>query len=218
MSIPLQVAPDAEVKSQNITLEIVYEGTRNKQEFTEKSVISVPVFQKARVRTDQPQIYDEAWVGQTVSMSVQMFNMGKSTLYNCMVEVQGEGLSLEESFYGGNVAPGSTMRADLTLKTAVAGDIDGQARIIYEDVFGTQSEELLPFHVTVNEQVAAPDPAELETMAEPAAQGPSGMQITDYWWVAALLLGIVLTLILLVLVKRKRARLLEDEAYSEGEE
>ena len=213
--IPLAIAPEADAKAQALALEIVYEGTKNKQEFTEKSSLTMPIYQRARVRFDQPQVYDEAWAGQSVSMSVQMFNMGKSTLYNCMVEIQGDGLSLEETYYGGNIASGSTMRADLTVLTATAGTIDGNVRITYEDVFGEQSESLLPFTLAVNEELP---PMDMDTepgmpaMADGEGTAPQDASaLLRYWWVALLvLLGVVL-LILISLQKRRRARLLADD-------
>ena len=213
IQIPLEIAPDAEAKAQTLALEVVYEGTRNKQEFTDKSSITAQVYQRARVRTDQPVVYDEAWVGQTVSMSVQMFNMGKSTLYNCMVEVHGEGLSLEETYYGGNVAPGSTMRADLTLKTDVAGTIAGTVDILYEDVFGEQSVETLPFTVEVNEEPAPMSEEEMAAMAgvEANADKDGAQGVLRYWWVAAAVVAIVLLLVLARALKRRRARQLLDE-------
>ena len=213
--IPLQIAPDAEAKAQLLSFEITYDGTKNKQEFTTKTSVTVPVQQKIRVRCDNPVIYDEAWEGQSVNMSVQMFNLGKSTLYNCMVEVQGKGLSLEETYYGGNIASGGTMRADLVLNTASAGEIDAMARITYEDVYGDPYEQLLPFHISVSNEtpmmmtVSGGDalPA-METGEPEKSGGGTGM----VWAIGGLSAAAAGTLIALLAAKAKkrRARELED--------
>lgn len=233
IQIGLQIMPDAEPKAQMLNLEITYEGTKNRQEFTGKSAIAVPVVQKTRVRTDAPVFYDEAWAGQTCSMSVQMFNMGKSVLYNCMVAVEGEGLALEETYYAGNIASGGTMRADLTLRTAAAGEIAGKVRISYEDVYGDESVEELPFTLTVNEEQAV-DPAMaaggmgglatggnaamagLEAIA--GAGGASSGGLAWYWW--AIIAALMIVLLVIVLLKRRmnRARALEDSSEPDDEE
>ncbi len=226
MNIGLQIAPDAEPKTQMLNLEITYEGTKNKQDFTEKSTIAIPILQKTRVRTDEPVFYDEAWAGQSCSMSVQMFNMGKSSLYNCMVAVEGEGLSLEETYYAGNIASGGTMRADLTLLTQTVGEIEGVVRITYEDVYGDQNEELLPFTLTVNEEVPM-EPAFAENgsgvagvatggnaaLSALAAIGQGGAAGGLAWyWLALIVAGLLaLVILLIVKLKRRRARMLEED-------
>ncbi len=230
MNVGLQIVPDAEPKAQMLNLEITYEGTKNKQEFTEKTTIAIPVLQKTRVRTDAPVFYDDAWVGQSVSMSVQMFNMGKSSLYNCMVEVEGEGLSLEETYYAGNIASGATMRADLTVIAAVAGEIAGNVRITYEDVYGDQSQELLPFTLTVNEEDAMAmamggaagmgfgtgGNAAMSTMGTTGdGAGEQGF-FAQYWWVLVIAAGLAVLVTVVAIYKRKRARMLEDDYLGGG--
>lgn len=208
-----QVSPDAEAKGQLLTVEITYDGTKNKQEFTTKTSVTVPVQQKIRVRCDNPVLYDEAWEGQSVNMSVQMFNLGKSTLYNCMVEVQGQGLSLEESYYGGNISSGGTMRADLVLNTAVAGEIDGTVRITYEDVFGDPYEQLLPFHVSVSNEapmMMAVSGGNAMPAMEPAEPEKTGAGLGWLFWTLAVAAAGTLTALVIVKTKKRRARELED--------
>ena len=46
-----------------------------------------------------------------------------------MVDVVGDGVTLEESYFGGNVAAGGTMRADLNLTPTMAGELDAKVRV-----------------------------------------------------------------------------------------
>jgi hypothetical protein len=62
-SIDLEVVPDAEAKSHLLTFKLDYEGTKNKQEFEETASVNVPIAQKARVRINDPVVYDDPWVG-----------------------------------------------------------------------------------------------------------------------------------------------------------
>ncbi|MEG1524751.1 MAG: hypothetical protein RRZ24_03520 [Clostridia bacterium] len=207
----LQIAPDAEGKAQSLDFDITYEGTRNRAEFSTKTSVTVPVLQKIRVRCDSPVVYDEAWVGQNVNMSVQMFNLGKSTLYNCMVEIIGSGLSLEETYYGGNIASGGTMRADLTVNTAESGEIKGNIRITYEDVYGDPNEEMLPFTLNVNEEMSVePLPTDGENPGGTETMGTGGGGIAWYIWVLGAAVVLVLIAIIIVKAKQRRARELED--------
>jgi len=211
-SIRLQIAPDAEAKSQLLTVKLSYEGTRNRQEFEETASVSVPVQQKARVRINDPVVYDDPWVGGTVSVGLTLYNLGKSPLYNCLVDLEDTpNMTLEEAYFGGNVASGATMRADLSVTPLAGGEITGNVRVTYEDVYGAQTEELLPFTIFVNEDA----PAEV---FEPSADDPNSVGAPGtrggfawYWWAligAALAAGLAL---LIVRARKRRERALEDD-------
>ncbi len=217
-SIKLQVAPDAEAKSQLLTIKLSYEGTRNRQEFEETASVSVPVQQKARVRINDPVVYDDPWVGGTVSIGLTLYNLGKSPLYNCLVDLEDTpNMKLEESYFGGNVASGGTMRADLSITPLVGGEVTGNIRVTYEDVYGNQTEQLLPLTMLVNEDTGngganiyvsgsnAVIPAEMPVDA-PVSSG-----LAWYWIALIVCAAIGAAAIVIVRIKKKRERSLEDE-------
>jgi hypothetical protein len=209
LTVRLQVASDAEAKSQLLNLKLSYEGTKNRQEFEETASVSVPVQQKARVRINTPVIYDDPWVNGNVSVGVTLYNLGKSTLYNCMVDVVGDNITLEEPYFGGNVASGGTMRADLSVVPSVGGQLDAQVRVTYEDVNGTPTEELLPLSMFVNDDTSMPFASPGDAMGLPDDK-PAAANIGWIFWLfggAAALTGLVF---LGVKLKKKRARELED--------
>jgi hypothetical protein len=211
LSVKLQVAPDAEAKSQLLAIKLSYEGTRNRSDFEEAASVSIPVQQKARVMINDPVVYDDPWVGSNVAVGVTLYNLGKSTLYNCMVDVVGDGVTLEESYFGGNVAAGGTMRADLNLTPTVGGQLEAKVRVSYEDVNGNPTEELLPLSMTVNEEPAggmvSPGNGEMENPGDK----PAGANIG---WVFWLLGGVAVAgglVFLGIKAKKKRERALEEE-------
>lgn len=214
--ISLQTAPDTEAKAYTLGLDFSYEGASDNKAYTAGETIAIPILQKIRVKFDDPTIYDsEAWVGQSCGMYVRMYNMGKSSLYNCMIEVEGEGLEMEETYFGGNISSGSTMSADFSVIPSVAGEIQGEVVITYEDVYGEPSEERLPFTLMVNEEVTFDDPMMgMEGMEGMEVYGP-GMEESGGgmpWWGWALCgLGVVaLGAGGLMIYRKKRARHLED--------
>lgn len=109
------------------------------------------MLQKIRLKIDEPTVDGEAMEGESVPVYFSMYNMGRSSIYNCMVTVEGDGLSLEDSFFQGTVAAGSTMRADFSLITATPGQIDGEIVITYEDSLEEKMEERLPLSLYVSE-------------------------------------------------------------------
>lgn len=205
LTVNLQIAPDAEAKSQVLAVTLSYEGTKNRSDFEEKASVNVPILQKARVRINDPVVYDDPWVGSTVSMGVTLYNLGKSPLYNCMVDVTGEGFTLEEGYFGGNVASGSTMNADLSIIPTVGGDLSANVRVTYEDVYGNQTEQLLPLTMFVNEDTPMDSPLPDEGETTPEKTGMS--------WIVWALIGAVVVaglIVLFIRLKKKRERALED--------
>ena len=186
-------------------------STKNRADFEEKASISVPVLQKARVRINDPVIYDDPWVGSSVSAGVTLYNLGKSTLYNCMVDVVGDGVTLEESYFGGNIAAGGTMRADLNVTPTAAGQLDAKVRVTYEDVNGNATEELLPMSMFVNEEPAGGMVSPGNGGTEVPGDKPAGANIGWVFWTLggiAVATGIVF---LGIKAKKKRERALEEE-------
>ena len=208
--VSLQTAPDAEAKAYTLSLEFTYESASTNAAHTTTETISIPILQKIRLKCDDPVIYDDmGWVGSGCSMYVRMYNMGRSSVYNCMVDVEGQGLKMEESYFGGTLAPGATLSADFSVIPSEAGDIQGTIVISYEDVYGEPGEERLPFSLYVEDPAAMmPDPLEDDMMTEPEPE-KKGMP----WWgwvLGAGALGGGGTVGVKVLRKR-RERMLEED-------
>ncbi len=210
-SIDLQISPDAEAKAHLLTFTLGYEGTKNKQEFEETASVSVPIAQHARVRINDPVVYDDPWVGSSVSIGVTLYNLGKSPLYNCLVDLEdNDNLTLEESYFGGNVSSGGTMRADLTVTPLVAGEVTGNLRVTYEDVYGNQTEELLPLDLYVSDDATVVSYATGSNAAYTEDEPQSGGGATWYWWVLGGAVVVAGLIVLGVRAKKKRERELED--------
>lgn len=221
--ISLQTAPDTEAKAYTLGLEFGYEGASNNAPYTASETIAIPILQKIRIKCDEPTIYDsEAWVGQSCGMYVRLYNMGRSSIYNCMVDVEGEGLEMEESYFGGNIASGSTMAADFSIIPSVAGQIEGTVVITYEDVYGEPNEERLPFTLMVNEEFSMDPNMGMEGMEGnmEGMDGKGGIEVygpgmeqrgMPWWgWVLIVLGAAGLGGAGFVIYRKKRIRSLED--------
>lgn len=221
-TISMQSAPDTEAKAYTLKLDFSYEGASNIASYTATETIAVPILQRIRIKVDDPVVYDDAWVGQSCAIYFALYNMGKAPIYNCMVDVDGEGLAMEETYFGGTVTAGSTMRADFSIIPSVGGDIAGEIVITYEDVYGEQMEERLPLNLFVNEEMPMNDPAIDPATGLPIGGGDIGMDPGveviggetggfPWLWVgigaAVVAAGAAVAVILL---KKKRAKELED--------
>lgn len=148
--VSLQTAPDATAKAYTLNVDFSYESASTNAAHTANETIAVPILQKIRLKCDEPTVYDDvSYLDSSTSMSIKMYNMGRSSIYNCIVDVEGNGLKLEESYFGGTLSAGSTLAADISVIPSEAGDIQGTVVISYEDVYGEPGEERLPFTLHV---------------------------------------------------------------------
>lgn len=219
LSMSLATAPDTEAKAYELKLDFDYEGTKTRPATLAKGAssasIPVTVLQKIRLKIDTPTVDGEAMEGESVPVYFSLYNMGRSPIYNCMVTVEGDGLSLEDSVFQGTVAAGNSMRADLSVITATPGQIDGEIVISYEDALEEKMEERLPLSIFVNEGFnpdangGMDDPGFIDQPTIGGMDGPSA-GIPVWIWIA---LGVVVAaaiVVAIILLKKKRAKMLED--------
>lgn len=216
--VSLQTAPDATAKAYTLNVDFSYESASTNAAHTANETIAVPILQKIRLKCDEPTVYDEiSYLESSTSMSIRMYNMGRSSVYNCIVEVEGNGLKLEESYFGGTLSAGSTLAADISVIPSVAGDIQGTIVISYEDVYGEPGEERLPFTLHVEDPNAG-----MEGMEGTEGDGmggdptcPGGVEETKGfpWWGWAIGAGALGGggFFGFKKLKKRRARSLEDD-------
>lgn len=170
--VSLQTAPDATAKAYTLNVDFNYESASTNAAHTANETIAVPILQKIRLKCDEPTVYDDvSYLDSSTSMSIKMYNMGRSSIYNCIVDVEGNGLKLEESYFGGTLSAGSTLAADISVIPSEAGDIQGTVVISYEDVYGEPGEERLPFTLHVEDPNAG-----MENMEGMEGMGGEGME------------------------------------------
>lgn len=219
--VSLQTAPDAAAKAYTLNVDFSYESATTNAAHTANETIAVPILQKIRLKCDEPTVYDDvSYLDSSTSMSIKMYNMGRSSVYNCIVDVEGNGLKLEESYFGGTLSAGSTLAADISVIPSEAGDIQGTVVISYEDVYGEPGEERLPFTLHVEDPNAG-----MENMEGMEGMGGEGMEggMTDPgmeggskgfpWWGWVICAGALGGggFFGFKKLKKRRARSLEDE-------
>lgn len=219
LSMSLATAPDTEAKAYELKLDFDYEGTKTRPATLAKGAssasIPVTVLQKIRLKIDDPTVDGEAMEGESVPVYFSLYNMGRSPIYNCMVTVEGDGLSLEDSVFQGTVAAGNSMRADLSVITATPGQIDGEIVISYEDALEEKMEERLPLSIFVNEGFnpdangGMEDPGYIDQPTIGGMDGPSA-GIPVWIWIALGAVVAAAIVVAIILLKKKRAKMLED--------
>jgi uncharacterized repeat protein (TIGR01451 family) len=170
-ALMLSVKPAAEQKTTPLTVEMSYEdGSGNA--FTTKDVISIPVMQETRLEVDDIIAPPELYAGMQGGVSVQFYNMGKTTLNNLRVTAEGDFDTPEStSYFVGNMESGKSDTYDFMFIPRQGGTLEGKVTFTYEDAAGDQQVLERPFSFEVMAEMPAMDEG---IPSEDAAAGAGG--------------------------------------------
>lgn len=148
----LHVKPDADAKSYILTVNFEYEDEKDNP-YTSKETISIPVKQNPRLVTGELSLPSETFTGQPLQVYIDFYNMGKSTLYNFMVEAKGDFQGQNLSYFVGNFEPGRSDSFDASIIPNAPGTLSGNIVFSFEDANGQKSEITKEFSVNVMEMM-----------------------------------------------------------------
>lgn len=209
-TIRVRATPSAGVEPVSLTLknEFVQEDAAK----TSQDTFSLPIVQVANLSLDTPNYPIDCYQGESFNLMMNLYNKGRTTLYNVSVTFESDTMSADENYYAGNMESGSTREYDvmITPNADASGQVDGEIVVTYEDEDGNQTEKRTP--VTVN--VAAMDYGYDDMMIpdEPVIAEPvsAGFPVWGYIVIGVVVAGAVVAVIVIVR-RRKKAKVDDDE-------
>ena len=139
--------------------------------------IRITVRQTVSLRYDGAQLPLKAVQGETVSISVNLMNTGKSVLRNVMLSFDVAGLTTGGSVLAGTIESGETKNsnANFNVSKDITGDVEGKLTITYEDDYGQTYEQTAPLSTLIVEKV------------ETAQKNPEEEKKPSYTWLFLLI-------------------------------
>jgi hypothetical protein len=206
--IMLHVKPDAEQKSYMLTVDFEYEDEKGNP-YTAKETMSVRVLQSPRLVTGDLNMMTETFAGQPISIYLDFYNMGKSTLYNLMVSVEGDFEGQGLSYYVGNFASGSTDFFDAQFTPMNPGQQKGAVLFAFEDANGKKTEIRKEFELNVMEMPQDPMLGENGLpidggMMDPGMGMPGEAAKTSIWVYIGIGAGVLIAAVVVFIILRKR--------------
>ncbi len=234
--IELLSKADATPDSYPIEISFSYEYTVNGKRYqanTIEETLNVPLQQEDRLVVNEPSYPNwVVYVGDSCFVSTSLVNMGKSGVYNVTASIQGEGFTMNEaSYYIGNIESGREEYYDTELYPNMAGEINAELVITYEDSNGNAKEKRIPFTIQVQEMMDYGPVVDVPIIGEDVGVGEDGYYdefgnwipnessengLPAWAWYAIGGGGAVVVIILIVVIakakkKKKMALELEDE-------
>lgn len=171
----------------------------------------VEIQQPANMELVIPRFTNSVSVGETVPVSFQVMNMGRSTMYNVRCTVSGYGLVPSNTGYIGTMEAGTskTTKVELYIIALNAsegnengpqyGDTTGTVALIYEDETGQEYSQEATFDTTVNRPVVQ--------LPENNTEEEQEEQRAGSWWVSVTILGgVILAAVGTILFIQKKKR------------
>ena len=185
---------------------------------TSSDTFVLPVVQVANLSLDPPSYPIETYAGESFNLMMNLYNKGKSRLYNVSVYLESDSMAADENYYAGNMESGTSKSYDVmvTPNADASGQITGDIVVTYEDAEGNVTEKRTPINLNVAfyedmyGNYEEPDMMEDGMMvdAEPVSQG------IPFWvWilVAVGVAGAAAVVIVVIVRKRKKAQVDDDE-------
>ena len=145
--------------------------------YSANDTLRVQVRQPAKLDYDGAKLPVKVVQEDTVTLNINLMNTGKTSLYNCKVEYNIEGLDSGGSSFAGEIPVGEskTATANLRVDSEKTGDVKGVIKITYEDSFGKVYEKEQEVKTLIEKKVIKAEKKEEEEKKNPQ------------WW--AFLLG-----------------------------
>ena len=153
----------------------------------------VEIQQPANMELVMPRFADSVSVGETVPVTFQVMNMGRSSMYNVRCVVSGFGLVPSNTGYIGTMETGTSKNTKVELYIIALnasagnengpqyGNTTGTVTLIYEDETGQEYSQEATFDTTVNRPVVQLPQSNTEEEKEEQRAGS--------WWVSVTILG-----------------------------
>ncbi|MDR3085741.1 MAG: hypothetical protein LBU47_05440, partial [Christensenellaceae bacterium] len=208
----IKTTPDAGIKPP--VLGIAYSFVQKRVAYESADAVTIPVAQLPNLQLDAPNYPTEIFAGDSLNLTMNLFNKGKSAIHNVMVVLEAEGLRAEESYFAGNMEPGVTKTYDVgvSVDPGVTGQISGNIVVTFEDNYGNETRRELPISVSVMEMdfgsEFAPEGGDMAAF-EPEPQ--PGLPNWVYFAGGGALLAIAAIVTILVVRKRRKKEGAIDE-------
>lgn len=213
MSIEMEAKSDLAQKPYVLTVNMKYD-TDEQINLSDTAHVSVPIKQESKLDTSSAEVMPESIaVGEQSNVMFDVYNTGKTTLYNVKVSYKSDTVD-EGLTYLGNISPGQTGNVD-SMVTGIAPDMgEGivKAVITYEDEAGNETQVEKDLNLYVYEMSFEEPGMEMggEEFMDGMEEAKKGLPIVAIIIIIVAVLAVVIIAAVVISKKRKAKKHKED--------
>lgn len=207
IQIELEAKADLAQKPYALDVNMSYED-EHVNAYTNKSSVSIPVRQEARVDVSEPEVMPASIeVGGESNIMFNIYNMGKTKLYNVQVKTQSDYLSGGDAFVG-NLESGATGAVDIYAIGQSATMDDGTVKLLisYEDETGEATTIEKEISLFVSEPMMMDDSMMGDMTDDPMMNDGGSQGPMKYILAAAGVLAAAIAAAMIFLLKKKKKK------------
>lgn len=163
-----------------LTLSMEYEDA-NHSGYSATDTIRINIKQSVILKYDSARLPSKSIQGETVTVSINLMNTGKSTIHNAMIDIDVKGLDSGGTVLVGEIPQGESKTGSVNLRVSneILGKVEGTITISFEDDFGETYTETVDVSTVIEEKVIKADTEEEEEKKNPL------------WWLFMLIGAII---------------------------
>ena len=206
-NVTLYTIPDAKSKTYTVTISFEYEDDLGNS-YTSSEIIGIPVYQPSRFEVSEISLPSDTYIGNPIYTGFEMYNLGKTEIYNVKLRVEGDFEAQPKSSYFGNFESGRVEYFELNLIPIMPGLGTGRIIFEYEDASGDIHEVVKEFSMNVMEMDFPVDfPIDDPGMKPGFEDQPQKSFFKSVWFyviIGAVVVAVVVVIIIVVSRKRKK--------------
>lgn len=210
-NVTLYTIPDAKSKTYTISISFEYEDELGTA-YTATELIGIPVYQPSRFEISEISLPSDTFMGQPVYLGFEMYNLGKTEIYNVKLRVEGDFEAQPKSNYFGNFESGRVEYFELNLIPMMVGQANGRIIFEYENSSGEKQEVIEEISMNVMEMMMPPDDG-FPVDGPGGKPGMPGMEdeapksfFKSVWFYVILGVVVVGVIVIIILIARKRKK------------
>ncbi len=211
MAVEFTAKADLSQKPYVLNVKMKYEDSENNP-YEATGSISIPVRQESKFDISSFEVAPtELTVGNEADIMFNIYNTGKTKLYNVKARIMADSISEGDAFVG-NLDSGATGNVDVMVTGEQPTMDDGTIKVLvsYEDDTGKVFEQEFSTELFVNEAMEEMD---MDMMEMPEEQPQKGFPM----WLIGIIAGVVIIAVIIVLVaiRKKKKKKKEEQLLIE---
>lgn len=152
--IELKAINTATIGQHDLQVSAEYED-KNFSSYSSSDTVRIDVKQSVKLSYSGAILPKKVIQGDTQTVTVDLMNTGKSTIYNCALDFDIEGMQSGGSVFVGNIEPATNAQgsANLRVDSDTLGEVTGKITITYEDDYGKEYKKTVDVSTVIEEKV-----------------------------------------------------------------
>ena len=152
--IELKAINTATIGRHDLQVSAEYED-KNFGSYSSSDTVRIDVKQSVKLSYSGATLPKKVIQGDTQTVTLELMNTGKSTIYNCTLDFDIEGMKSGGSVFVGNIEPATNAQgsANLRVDSDTLGEVTGKITITYEDDYGKEYKKTADVSTVIEEKI-----------------------------------------------------------------